>query len=167
MLTIIRDLGIRHKSAAEGISATLVFIFRSGLGLLFLFSGISKLIDVQSLAVTIKSLSIGLGAVATEVAFLLCIVEILAGILLTIGLFTRHSSLAVMLLLIVFIAVFLPQLMVQNEVDCNCFGPFISSRVDATFFVRDLLLLAMVFIVHYKEKQILAVDNLISKGENS
>ncbi len=155
MVRLIRDAQTKQYRNIKRTLDGIVFLLRVTLGAVFLSSGISKIISAESLVGMIKSLSIDLSSVAGEIAIVLCAVEIIVGIFLIAGLLVKQSSLVVMFLLVLFIAVFLPQLMVQNEVDCNCFGPFLSSRVDTIFLIRDLLLLGTAFIVHDKEKQIL------------
>lgn len=151
------------RTEGKGAKSYISLVLRIVLGVLFLFSGIAKAFAIHSFASTIGSLSLGLRTISVQLALAICIIEIVAGASMILGVFVRVSSLVLMLLLVLFIAVFLPQALVQNKLDCDCFGPFISGRVDTMFFVRDFVLLTAAFLVHFQDKQILALDNMMRK----
>jgi uncharacterized membrane protein YphA (DoxX/SURF4 family) len=83
-----------------------VLMMRLLTGVTFLASGLLKSLDLRAFAITIQNLGLGLMPVAWEIAAMLCVVEIILGVFLVMGLLLRFSSLVSSMLLLLFMSVF-------------------------------------------------------------
>ena len=97
------------------------WIVRWLIGLVFLWAGVSKLVDPHSLSILIDNYGIVPSAWSMPIALLLPVVEILASAGL---IFNRKLGLhAVTGLTVLFIAVLLYGIHLGLNIDCGCFGP--------------------------------------------
>lgn len=123
--TPAREKGGGRRSAVRALlaSAYLSFTSRLLLGGVFLYAGASKVLDPGGLAVSIRSYGLGLPEwFVTFSAYSLPLIEVLLGIYLLVGLFTRTSTWAVNVLLVVFLAALVQGALRGLEIDCGCFG---------------------------------------------
>jgi uncharacterized membrane protein len=99
----------------------LYFIIRIILSLLFLYSGISKILEPAVFATLIEAYGFVPENMTLTIAVILAILEILAGTGL---LFDIQGSLATISgLMLLFIAVLSYGIWMGLEIDCGCFGP--------------------------------------------
>jgi len=118
------------------------------LSLIFIVSGISKLIDPASFSVTIEAYGLMPDLLTFPAALAISFTEVIAGIGL---LFDVHGSLAsILIMLLFFITILLYGMHLGLDIDCGCFGPG-DPESDAfhhlsSAFTRDLM---MVFIIMY------------------
>ena len=100
------------------------WIYRVGrliLGMIFLYSGISKLIDPQSFAVIIEAFGLVPEILIDPIALGLPVLEIIVAFGL---LFDIRGSLAVTTaLMVLFIAILGYAIHMGLDIDCGCFGP--------------------------------------------
>ncbi len=147
--------------------AYLIFALRVLLGLIFLASGISKLSDIPSFVLVVKEFGFVSEAISRLIASAVPVIEIGCGVLLLAGLWVKASSAVIMGLLMMFIAVVIPQIAVGNEIDCGCFGPLSHGKVDTMLLVRDVILLALSLIVAVQRRYVLSIEDLFSKNKTS
>ena len=126
-------------------------ISRIIIGLVFVFSGLTKGIDPLGTAYKLSdyfsAFNIGfLEHLALPLSVLLCSVEFITGLMLVTGAFTKIASWAVAL----FMALFTPltlALAVFNPVsDCGCFGDAIHLSNWQTFYKNILLTVIVIFV---------------------
>ena len=104
-----------------GSYATL--ISRLVLGGVFLIAGASKVIDPGALAASIRTYELGLPErFVTFSAYSLPYVEVLVGLYLVVGLFTKTSAWVTAGLMVVFTFALLQGALRGLEIDCGCFG---------------------------------------------
>ncbi|MCA9303458.1 MAG: DoxX family membrane protein [Phycisphaerales bacterium] len=130
-------------------SLLLQFPLRVGLGGVFCLAAWTKMGDIQSFAEAIKGFKV-LDAKTHEhliinAAFTMPWVEMIAGVLLVLGMWTRASAAVVALMLVVFMAALLHVIFNDVPADCSCFGDLsvvCPSTVGWCQVIRDVVLLA-------------------------
>lgn len=125
-----------------GSYATL--LSRIVLGGVFLVAGASKALDPGALAASIRSYELPLPEWLVSLsAHALPFLEILLGLYLLAGLFTRHSAWATNGLMIVFTLALLQGGLRGLQIDCGCFGSSTESGNLWLDAARDVGLLAL------------------------
>jgi len=113
------------------------------LGAIFLISGISKLLNLTAFASALRDFELLPESTITFSAIFIPSLESSVGSLLILGYFVKMASTITIILLIVFIAALIPQLAINNEIDCGCFGPLMHETVGTELLIRDLLMLGL------------------------
>ncbi len=96
-------------------------LVRLGLSLVFIWSGLSKLIDPQSFILIIEAYGLVPGPLLWPMALFLCLAELAAGIGLLLD--TQYALGLLTALLLLFMTVLGYGLWLGLDVDCGCFGP--------------------------------------------
>jgi len=120
-----------------------LLVLRVLLGVVFIYAGILKLGNPLAFADSIASFQMLPGLAISLFALAMPPFEVIAGILLIIGRWSRPASFCIAVLCVIFGVALLQALLRGLEVDCGCFG----SGEPSTFKMgmslgRDLLLLA-------------------------
>jgi uncharacterized membrane protein YphA (DoxX/SURF4 family) len=133
------------RSFLSGSYATL--LSRIILGGVLLVAGAIKVLDPGSLAASIRTYELGLPEwFVTLSASSLPYLEVLLGLYLLAGLFTRISAWATNGLMVVFILALLQGALRGLEIDCGCFGSAAGSGGESNLWLdaaRDIGLLAL------------------------
>ena len=121
------------------------------LGLFFVVAALPKLVDPPSFAHMIYNYRLVPGALVNLMALAMPWLELLAGLALILGLWTRSSAGLVGALLLVFILAISANFVRGNAIDCGCFDVLAANKtVDERFadmrlvVLRDLGMLLMV-----------------------
>ncbi|MEO8585566.1 MAG: MauE/DoxX family redox-associated membrane protein [Acidobacteriota bacterium] len=121
------------------------------LGIFFVVAALPKLVDPPSFAHMIYNYRLVPGAFVNAFALVMPWVELLAGLALILGIWTRASAALVGALLLAFIAAISLNLARGNAIDCGCFDVSAANRtVDERLadmrlvVLRDVGMLAMV-----------------------
>ncbi|CAM5796881.1 MauE/DoxX family redox-associated membrane protein [Brevibacillus borstelensis] len=139
----------------------LTFVLRVFLGTLFLSTGMSKWKNMQEHSVIVKEYRILPASsihlfVRAETA-----VELLAGVLLFLGLFqTFGASLAVLLLILYSFAIALNLFRGRREISCGCGGVAGNHRISWLLVVRNLLLMLLAGWVFFSPSQWGSIESL-------
>ncbi|MCX5689897.1 MAG: DoxX family membrane protein [Planctomycetota bacterium] len=140
------------------------FILRLVLGGLFVFAAVMKLQDIQGFAFSVKAFEL-FPASADHAPKLLAFVvpwtELLVGLLLILGLWTRAASMLLALILIGFIAGIISVLARDLNVSCGCFGRFekpCTGPISSCHIVRNCVLLLATLFVLWKGPGSVAID---------
>ena len=136
------------------------------LGMLFVISGISKIVDLPVFVAVLRNFGLVPDALLGPFAILIPILELCFGFLLSIGFFTRSSAAVIILLLTLFIAGIIFVLMTGKSTDCGCFGSIIIEKVDFALLFRDVILLCFTLIIFTKHSSRFSIDRLLFTGEN-
>ena len=121
-------------------------ISRLVLGGVFLVAGITKALDPGGLAASIRSYELALPEWFVSLsAFGLPYLEILIGLYLIVGLFTKLSAWSTNAMMAVFILALFQGALRGLEIDCGCFGGATGAEEPSLWsaFARDLGLLAL------------------------
>jgi uncharacterized membrane protein YphA (DoxX/SURF4 family) len=146
------------------MKAYIVLIIRIFLGLVFLLSGISKLLELSSFTATINNFQIVPLCFSKSVAIVLACLESGSGLMLLLGFQTKVSSGIVVILLIIFLAAIIPVLATGQEMDCGCFGSLSHDKVGSGLLVRDVILLGLAAFLFVEKSHKWSLDNVIEHG---
>jgi putative oxidoreductase len=143
-----KEKGRRKYRAMRGVlfSPYLSLVSRLVLGGGFLYAGASKVFDPGGLAASIRSYGLGLPEwFVTLSAYALPPFEVLLGLYLLVGLFTKASAWVTNGMMILFIVALAQGALRGLEIDCGCFGSASGDEVSSLWvdLVRDLGLLAL------------------------
>lgn len=121
------------------------------LGLFFVVAALPKVVDPPSFAHMIYNYRLVPGGFVNIFALVMPWLELLAGLALILGIWTRASAALVGALLLVFIAAISFNLARQNAIDCGCFDVSAANRTPAErladmrlVVLRDVGMLVMV-----------------------
>jgi uncharacterized membrane protein YphA (DoxX/SURF4 family) len=101
---------------------TVLLIFRLVLGGLFVYAGAVKVLDPLDFAQNIRNYQLVGQSLSFVAAIVLPWLEILAGLALILGVWTRGAALAITGLLVFFIVLTAVTMVRGLDVDCGCFG---------------------------------------------
>ncbi len=128
---------------------------QTGLGLIFIFAGVSKLLDLESFAIIIESFEIIGETTSYYTAHVLSVIEVLTGI----GLLIRVTPFIYITggLLIIFSLVLSKGILMGLNIDCGCFGPFdpdfgSQGKLDHALY-RNLIMIAGTGFLHIMHKE--------------
>jgi len=138
-------------------------LLRLVLGITFIVASLDKLANPGVFAEVIYSYKLLPLSLVNLAAAVMPMVELIAGITLIIGLWTRESAFALTGLTLVFIIAISINLIRGLEISCGCFEVISDSTIGMDLLIRDILLfIAGVLIIIETEPKI-ALDRLISK----
>lgn len=142
---------------------TLLLLIARVTGVLFIFSGVSKLMARDTFAASLRGLpflpSWGIGPVATALPW----VEVVLGSVMVMGLLTLYAVLIALALLFIFSLVAIAALARGLDVPCACFGA--ASRAPLSWWTvgRNVLFALLLFpIVIINHPSPLSVDAILS-----
>lgn len=144
-------------------------ISRLILGGVFLFAGISKALDPGALASSIRSYGLGLPEWFVSLsAYSLPYLEIILGLYLLVGLFTKSSAWATNGLMLLFIVALAQEAARGLEIDCGCFGAVAGNEAGSLWLdaLRDVGLLALGLHIALTPTGRLSVDDLLRRGSS-
>lgn len=144
-------------------------ISRLILGGVFLFAGISKALDPGALASSIRSYGLGLPEWFVSLsAYSLPYLEIILGLYLLAGLFTKSSAWATNGLMLLFIVALAQGAARGLEIDCGCFGAVAGNEAGSLWLdaLRDVGLLALGLHIALTPTGRLSVDDLLRRGSS-
>lgn len=143
-------------------------IARVGLGVVLIAAGLPKMLDVTGSVQNVLAYELFGYGTARLIGTMLPVVEIVLGVLLVLGLFTRAAAAAGGLLMVVFIAGIASAWARGLAIDCGCFGTGGPVEPGETAYLldilRDLLFLAMAAWLVLRPRTPFALDTLITKG---
>ena len=119
---------------------------RLGLGGLFLYAAVEKVLHPAAFAIAVRGYKIIPFAYSNLFALALSWSELFAAVALILGVFTRKAAGAVFILVTVFIAAVSMALVRGMVVDCGCFGEG-GSSTSWLLIARNVLLLAGAYLV--------------------
>lgn len=101
------------------------------LGFFFVAAALPKLVDPPSFAHMIYNYRLVPGALVNLMALVMPWLELLAGLALILGIWTRASAVLVGVLLLVFVAAISLNLARGNAIDCGCFDVALANKTAA------------------------------------
>jgi putative oxidoreductase len=141
-------------------------IFRWAVGLIFIYASTDKLFHTSAFAVAVYNYKILPGGLINLVAITLPWLELVCGILLTIGLFPRAAALILSVLLVVFFFALSLSLYRGIDISCGCFTVSTTAdKIGLSYMLRDLLVLAMSVQILCFDRNLLSIERLLFMGQ--
>ena len=122
---------------------TLFHIFRIILSVVFIISGLSKIISPQTFAEAINSLFNFPELISKIIQILIPIIEIILGIKLLLSNNSHYVYKMLITLTTVFFTISIYGYQKEVIISCGCFGDILNSRFSIEMIVRNLILLIM------------------------
>jgi uncharacterized membrane protein YphA (DoxX/SURF4 family) len=117
----------------------------------------------EQLAITVRAYDIIPAGLSNLFAIFLAWTELIAGIFLILGIFTKQSAMAVGTLLAMFIAAIVITMVRGLVIDCGCFDEQ-GDPVDSALLIRNILLVTVAYLVIRFDRGFLSVEALFSKN---
>jgi uncharacterized membrane protein YphA (DoxX/SURF4 family) len=142
-------------------SAHLALVFRIILGIVFIYSGLEKIIYAADFAATIQNYQLIPVELTNLVAIILPWLEFYCGLFILFALFKQASTAIISVLLIFFMVALASVIFRGLDIDCGCFGG--SSDVSWFRVIEDLLLLAMSLYLFFIPSQLASLNGYLVK----
>ena len=137
------------------------------LAAVLLISGVIKALDARETIVAVRAYQLVPESLVGAVAAVLPYLEIALGLLLLIGLATRHAAVLAAMVMVVFVAAVTSAAARGLSIDCGCFGGGGEVAAGQTAYtaeiLRDLGLLAMAVYLTIRPDTPLSVDRLVHR----
>lgn len=122
-------------------------VLRLFLGGLFVFASWHKVIEPLAFAMSVRGYKIIPFAYSNLFALVMSWSELIAGIMLILGIFTRKAAGAIAILLVMFIVAIAMVVVRGMTVDCGCFSSEGGSTASWLLIVRNVALLAASYLI--------------------
>jgi uncharacterized membrane protein YphA (DoxX/SURF4 family) len=140
-------------------------VARLVLGTVFLVAGGLKVTTPESLAKATQAYQVLPHDLAAYVGYALPTIEVILGLLLLLGLFTRISAVLTSLMLVAFIAGIAQAWARGLTIDCGCFGGGGTVAADETSYLprilEDLGMLACGLWLSWRPRSLLSIERLL------
>ena len=139
-------------------------IFRYALAAVFLYAGIAKAWNPQEFGLEIARYRMVPHNLINAMAITLPWIEIVAGVLLVIGLWARAAALLCTGMMVVFIAANISALQRGRDISCGCFGGGDqAAKLSQATLWRDLLWFLWAAHVTLYDRGVLGLDGLLER----
>ena len=119
-------------------------------GIVFLSSGVMKLLDVA----TFQNLIMQYGLSYLQyLAPLIILLEILLGLSLILNIIQRTTAILSLCVLLIFTGVYTYGYLVNSVEDCGCFADYVKSTPTITYLRNIILIAILVFIIFFEKKE--------------
>jgi uncharacterized membrane protein YphA (DoxX/SURF4 family) len=129
-----------------------ILMLRLIVGVTFIYASYDKVLDPFAFSIAVRGYQILPVSVSNLFAIVVAWSEIVAGVLLVVGLFTRQAAAATLLLLSMFVVALLIVMVKGLVVDCGCFSSEGGSQTGPLLILRNLLLMAACVIIMKYDK---------------
>ncbi|PID98536.1 MAG: DoxX family protein [Actinomycetales bacterium] len=137
-----------------GLAARLI------VGIVLLVAGGLKIVDIQGMQLAISAYQIFPLSIIKILSYIVPMAEIVLGLLLIVGLFTRLSAIGSAILFVGFIGIIASAAARGLTIDCGCFGG--GGEVENTKYlqeiIRDSALLALSIWLIWRPRSLASVD---------
>jgi len=142
----------------------LVLVSRLALGFIFVYASTDKIAHPGEFAEMINNYRILPLFTVNIVAIILPWIELLCGLLLISGIFTRSSALLISGLLVVFTAAMLASVLRGLDISCGCFSVTAeSSKVGLKRLIEDIVMLVMSMQIFVFANPFATLESFFSK----
>jgi uncharacterized membrane protein YphA (DoxX/SURF4 family) len=141
-----------------------VLVLRLFLGSLFIFSASDKVLDPEKFAIAVRGYKLLPVALTNLFALVLAWSELLSGILLVLGIYTRQAAAALLLMLVMFIGAIATAIIRGLAVDCGCFSNEGGAQTGYLLIVRNLFLITACLIVMRFDGGFFGLSRFVSRS---
>jgi putative oxidoreductase len=139
------------------------FVCRVVLGVVFIYASVDKILHPAVFARAVQNYRIVPLEAVNAFAIVLPWIELVAGLLLVLGLFSGGSVLVITFLILVFLVALSSVLIRGIDTACGCFSSSGGGRVTIGYVIRDLALLLLALHLFLYDHGILSLDCLIRR----
>ena len=144
-----------------------MLIFRLVLGATFIYASLDKIAHPEQFARIIYNYKILPDFFINIFAVTLPWVELIAGLLLILGLFTESASLLICFLLVVFVVAISINLYRGVDLNCGCFSTDPAGKKEgANLLIKDFIYLFLGIMVFFFHKNFLSLSFLLPTKSN-
>ncbi len=129
----------------------ILIAFRLVVGGIFIWAGVSKIIDPLGFAQNIVNYRVFPEGISSFLALVLPWIEVICGAFLILGIFRSASALLLSCFLVVFLVLITVTLIRGIDIDCGCFGS-LSGKVDYKLILMDSVLLFFSLNIYFSSK---------------
>ena len=141
-----------------------VLVLRLFLGALFVFSASDKVLDPEKFAIAVRGYELLPVSLTNLFALVLAWSELLSGILLILGIYTRQAAAAVLLMLVMFIGAIVTTIIRGLVVDCGCFSNEGGSQTGYLLIARNIFLITACLIVMRFDGGFFGLSRFVSRS---
>ncbi len=134
------------------MSFDLISTLRVFLGLIFVFSGIGKIIDVGAFSEIVKAYNLLPDSFVFHFSLLLSCVEIFLGMMFILKIWIRFASFVLLFLSVFFLFVLIYGIYFVGIDECGCFGKFFDFGSGTLNLLKTFILAFLVFVYVWLEK---------------
>ncbi len=145
------------------ITQALLLLLRLALGYTILWAGVSKVGEIALFALTVRGYDVLPLVLVHGFAVVVPWLEILFGVCLLTGFWTRSSALASLFLLSSFGIAIGVNLLREADITCGCFGLDGTEGSLTGALVRDTVMIVATVILYFTSSRILSVDAFIGR----
>ena len=131
----------------------ILIAFRLVVGGMFVWAGVSKIIDPLGFAQNIANHRVFPEGISFFLALVLPWIEVICGVLLILGIFRSASALLLSGFLAVFLVLSTVTILRGIDIDCGCFGS-LSGKVDYKLILMDSVLLFFSLNIYFSRKAV-------------
>jgi uncharacterized membrane protein YphA (DoxX/SURF4 family) len=142
-------------------STYLMLIFRLLLGLLFIFTGASKLIDLSNFQTIIANYKIIPNQILALFSYSIVATELWTGLFLTIGLYTKASSQLALIMILLFSIAIAYGIVNDINTSCGCFASLVESKVGISALARNLLIALISLYISFESNHLFSIDDYL------
>jgi uncharacterized membrane protein YphA (DoxX/SURF4 family) len=129
----------------------ILIAFRLVVGGIFIWAGVSKIIDPLGFAQDIANYRVFPAGISFFLALVLPWMEVICGAFLILGIFRYASALLISGFLAVFLALIIVTIIRGIDIDCGCFGS-LGAKVDYKLILADSVLLFFSLNIYFSHK---------------
>lgn len=148
------------------LESSALLILRVALGGLMAYAGFMKLLEPQQFAFALKGYDVfdpqTHGYLLVLAAFVVPWLELISGLLLAVGLWTRASATTIFALLLTFTLVLVSVLMRDMDLECTCFGKadvICSGAIGGCHIWRNSVLMLVSLLILWRGAGLLSLDH--------
>lgn len=139
----------------------IILLLRLVVGATFIYASYDKILHPHQFGIAVRAYQVVPLNLSNFVALAVAWSEMIAGVLLILGAFTRQAAATLALLLIVFVTAILIVMVKGLVIDCGCFSPTGGSTVGPFLLIRNLLLLLACVLVMCYDRGFLSLGRLL------
>lgn len=125
------------------------FLVRAVISVVLVAAGAAKLSDLRSFTTTLAGLGLAIWPISLlrSLSFVISLIELCLGLLLSIGIWSQAISLAVLALFSLFSFVTLIAILKKSVVSCRCFGALSDSQFTLKGLIRSFVLVGFAALI--------------------
>jgi uncharacterized membrane protein YphA (DoxX/SURF4 family) len=163
MIFMQRERAYADASATGSRMEVVLVVLRVGLGLLLIVTGALKIGHAPELAAAIAGFRLLPSAVIPPLALVLPYFELLLGLYLVAGMFTRESAGVTAVLFAIYGSAIASAVVRHIPANCGCFGPYDQATADWPHVAFDAALAALAALVAVRAPTMLSLDRRLKK----